>query len=392
MTITRNPPKPVEPRRDKVKHLVSSQAQHAGLWLDKYLPNEDRPEANEKRDEKPKQRLVKQTARLAMPEVYAEFYKRWQATLCDAGAHCRTATVQGRMVVGLGDESVLETSVRLHHTYGVPYIPGSALKGLAASFARNRLAGPEWGSYEPKDGKQQWKGSKVYEVVFGDTDNAGYITFFDALYVPESGHKNDKGQPQALYPDVITVHHPDYYGNKAKPPADWDSPIPVPFLSATGAYCVALGGPEAWVDVTFDLLQHALREMGVGAKTSSGYGRMALAGKEGTVTTATAQTSTTSAGTPPMNYETAMAQVKPWLNQRLISRFVTEVGNAGWIVASQTPMKNLNLRGFIAASQLQERAPNSQNNLSCEVKGVIEHDGEWFIELDWPKKDKKKGK
>ncbi len=30
---------------------------------------------------------------------------------------------KSRLVVGLGDESVYETSIRLHRNYGVPYIP-----------------------------------------------------------------------------------------------------------------------------------------------------------------------------------------------------------------------------------------------------------------------------
>jgi hypothetical protein len=48
----------------------------------------------------------------------------------------------------------------------------------------------------------------------------------------------------------------------------------VPFLTATGTYLIAIGGPLAWVELAFKLLGKALTEMGVGAKTSSGYGRM----------------------------------------------------------------------------------------------------------------------
>nr|WP_240910782.1 type III-B CRISPR module RAMP protein Cmr6 [Thermococcus sp. MAR1] len=44
-----------------------------------------------------------------------------------------------RLVVGLGDESVYETSIRLLRNYGVPYIPGSALKGIARSYAIEKL-------------------------------------------------------------------------------------------------------------------------------------------------------------------------------------------------------------------------------------------------------------
>ena len=35
--------------------------------------------------------------------------------------------VGGRLIVGLGGDNVLETGITLHHTYGVPIIPGSAM-------------------------------------------------------------------------------------------------------------------------------------------------------------------------------------------------------------------------------------------------------------------------
>jgi CRISPR-associated protein Cmr6 len=158
---------------------------------------------------------------------------------------------------------VLETSICLHRTYGIPYIPGSALKGLAASYAHQYL-GEDW-----------QKGGKLHTIVFGDTNDAGYITFFDALYEPGTGYKG-----KVLYPDVITVHHQKYYqGANNAPPSDSDDPNPIPFLSATGTYWLVLAAPDfqqstRWVDITFQILADALNKLGIGAKTSSGYGRM----------------------------------------------------------------------------------------------------------------------
>ena len=235
---------------------------HPGLWLDKYIEDQSKDNALSRH------KLVNQVAELPVAEAYNAFYAHWEKMLIEYGAQTRKATVQGRMIIGLGDESVLETSVTLHRTYGIPYIPGSALKGLAASYIRQKLSATEaW----RKDGE-------AYQVIFGETANAGYITFFDALYIPGTGY-----QKKVLYPDVITVHHRDYYQDvkKAKVPADWDSPTPIPFLSATGTYLIALAAPELehfpeWVNTTFTILKDALGTMGIGAKTSSGYGRMAL--------------------------------------------------------------------------------------------------------------------
>jgi len=260
----------VDARRKPLHNLKYGQTDHAGLWLDRYLCHQlQRDEKLDQKKEKPLVTLMGEATSIPATAVYQSFYARWQQLLHDLGARYRKACVLGRMAVGLGDESVLETSVALHHTYGVPVIPGSALKGMAAHCVRDRLADARWGHWEG----DCFIAGDAYRVIFGDTANAGYITFFDALYVPGSGFKG-----QALWPDVITVHHPKYYRGDNEPPADWDSPNPVPFLSATGSYLVALGGPEAWVERTFEILGHALQEYGVGAKTSSGYGRMALEG------------------------------------------------------------------------------------------------------------------
>lgn len=222
---------------------------HTGLWINKFLSYQEKGAGQVKADH---------FARAVRPvdPLYKDFYARWMKTLADTGAQTRVATVKGRLSIGLGGESVLETSISLHHTYGVPYISGSALKGLAARYARKRLV--KWTEEHSK-------------VLFGDTGISGYVTFFDALYIPESAKANI-----ALALDVMNVHHPEYYRRENIPPADWDSPTPVSFLSATGSYLLALHGPDEWVKVAFEILAYALKEEGIGAKTSSGYGRMEI--------------------------------------------------------------------------------------------------------------------
>jgi len=260
------------PRCNIDHNLQPAQAQHAGLWFDKYVRNPSESKDHSKH--------VADTAAIAEPPAYAAFFAGWQQALQEAGAETKVAKCLGRMIVGLGNESVIETSITLHRTYGVPFIPGSALKGLAASYARQRL-GDDWAEKSP-----------AYKALFGyapdpdkssrpapeaetDMGAAGHVVFFDALYVPRSGlHK------QALHADVMTVHHGDYY-NKTDPaaPADWDDPNPVPFLTvAKGEFLVALAGPPAWVTAAFKMLAYALAEYGVGAKTNAGYGRMSLEG------------------------------------------------------------------------------------------------------------------
>lgn len=248
-------------RRAALDWIKSDDAPTAnpGLWLDKFLYKRN------DEDKTSKTGLVNESVENAgNPELLALYEKffndRWKQSLADYSATQREFRVRGRMVVGLGAESVLEASISLHRTYGVPYIPGSALKGLARRFAAK---------------VESWSAAHS-RVVFGNEKNdneatSGYLTFFDALYVPGSDTKG-----HGLHSDVMTVHHQDYYMKDNVPPADWDDPNPVSFLSATGKYLVALAGPPRWVGATFKLLQIALAEEGIGAKTSSGYGRMSM--------------------------------------------------------------------------------------------------------------------
>ena len=245
-----------EIRKKLPEQARSAHETNSGLWLDKYIIKQDRDDTGSRRD------LIEEVCALPIPTAYRSYFEHWQNMLKEYGAQTHRARTRGRMVIGLGSESVLETSISLLRTYGVPYISGSALKGLAANYVRLRL-GEDW-----------QKGGKYYKIVFGDTDDAGYITFFDALYIPDTGHEK-----KALYPDVITVHHQRYYQDASDAPADRDNPNPVPFISATGTYLIALAAPglqspDGWISVTFKILEDALKTLGIGAKTSSGYGRM----------------------------------------------------------------------------------------------------------------------
>jgi CRISPR-associated protein Cmr6 len=254
----------------ETKWDLSEKQTHPGLWLEKYLPEQSAE------DTKDRAKHIKTVARITPGEsdLYNEFYyKEWVATLKDYDACTCEFKVDRRLIVGLGSESILETSIALHRTYGVPYIPGSAIKGLATHYVHSYL-----GNAIKAKGKEK----EYMTILFGNTEEAGYITYFDALYVPDSGATGSGDKRQALHPDIITVHHPEYYRNKPEtPPADWDSPTPIPFLTATGNFLFALAAPgiakevrKKWIDITFTILTGALQTMGIGAKTSSGYGRM----------------------------------------------------------------------------------------------------------------------
>lgn len=251
-------------RRIVLKDVTAREHTHAGLWLDRYAENlEDRGPGKQAHF----QELL---SAVRVPELYPSFFERWRDSVSSLPPHTatRVAKVVGRMVVGLGAESVLETSVALHRTYGVPYIPGSALKGLAASAAHRLLEGGDW-----KKADKESEIGPAHKVMFGDKASSGCVTFHDALWFPEEDQL-----PLDL--DVMTVHHPDYYGGQDKPPADWDSPTPVAFLTARGSYLLAVTGPKDWAEAALEILSEGLIREGIGAKTAAGYGRMSTPGRE----------------------------------------------------------------------------------------------------------------
>lgn len=260
-----------EYRRNELINISPNTAFHPGLWLDKFLKSDFKGSTNEKSSNEV---LVSDAAASKVQGSYRRFYDRWKDALAQRCGveNCREAYTLGRMAINLGAEAVLETSIALHRTYGVPYIPGSALKGLAAHYVMDYLKG-----------EARWEKNKGdgYITLFGTTAEAGFINFYDAMYIPGSA-TDDK----PLCKDVVTVHHPDYYQGKKPdylngqdaPPADWDSPTPIPFLTASGCFLIALEGPRDWVGAAFEILELALCRSGIGAKTNSGYGRLAFKG------------------------------------------------------------------------------------------------------------------
>jgi CRISPR-associated protein Cmr6 len=234
---------------------------HAGLWFDRGLDTEGGDDA--------KRRLVADTASLGCPvDSYQAFFERWSRyleALRRADGSGKTIALKletkDRLAVGHGAESVIETSIALHRAYGVPCIPGSALKGVAAR--RADAIGDQWK-----------RGGTAFELLFGhagdEVGECGVVTFHDALPVPGTWK---------LLPDTITVHHRRYYPNGAESPTDWDDPNPVPLLTCTGTFRLFLTGPpNGWLDRATQLLADALELDGVGAKTALGYGRLRIEG------------------------------------------------------------------------------------------------------------------
>jgi CRISPR type III-B/RAMP module RAMP protein Cmr6 len=102
----------------------------------------------------------------------------------------------------------------------------------------------------------------------------GSVRFLDAL--PDRA-------PVSVAADVMTPHVKPYYDDVAKgaphpsPPAEYHNPVPVTFLTVSGAYTIDLyGRSEADLDLAAEWLAKAGDELGAGAKTAAGYGYLAI--------------------------------------------------------------------------------------------------------------------
>ncbi|MCW5941100.1 MAG: type III-B CRISPR module RAMP protein Cmr6 [Fimbriimonadaceae bacterium] len=192
----------------------------------------------------------------------------------------------GRLVVGLGNGHLFERGFALHGLFGTPVIHGAALKGpmlREALLQTGLLAEADRIARDPTHPIYPIAWERLADAVpsvagtigglawlFGDAEGAGALTVFDALWEPNG---------QFFAADVTTPHNGPYYqANGGRPwPDDTAAPDPLSSFSlprgARFRFWLRTGDAGA-DDQAWALLESALANLGVGARTSSGYGRM----------------------------------------------------------------------------------------------------------------------
>ena len=208
------------------------------------------------------QKQVGKVAGLRPSPVYQAAYTRWESIVSETPEIAPWAgRLDGRLFIGLGGPSVIETAITLSRAYGIPIIPGSAQKGLARAY------GAAVGLDEPQLAILFGRGDAVGDTGSGGTES-GYVVFHDAWWLPESA-------PTPLTPEIVTVHHDGYYESNGRSAAtDFDSPVPNAQIAARGGFLFAAEcGAPAWSEFAIDLLSRALMAWGIGGKTAAGYGR-----------------------------------------------------------------------------------------------------------------------
>ena len=184
--------------------------------------------------------------------------------------YCVDATVDWRLVVGLGSEHVQETNMTLHHIYGIPYIPGSAVKGVLRHWWLQVLQEDENfleknKGFIDKDGKMDETkalNDPDFLDIFGSQKQRGKVQFLEAY--PEEVN---------FATDIMNPHYPKYYSG-SEPPTDHQNPVPINFFTVeeTTFRFAFLAKTQAPLDELKSRFEDALKLKGVGAKTSVGYG------------------------------------------------------------------------------------------------------------------------
>lgn len=179
--------------------------------------------------------------------------------LCGNNVKILTFSPDWRLIVGIGSESVYETSITLHHVYGIPYIPASAIKGVTRNYVIS----------EDFDSEEEALECQEFCDIFGSKTREGKIIFFDAFPINQI----------TLETDVMNVHYPDYYSGKTSP-TDTQNPNPIFFLTVgkETKFCLRFGVKSKEYGYLLNMaetcLTNALQQRGLGAKTAVGYGYM----------------------------------------------------------------------------------------------------------------------
>ncbi|HWP59662.1 MAG TPA: type III-B CRISPR module RAMP protein Cmr6 [Candidatus Acidoferrales bacterium] len=296
---------------------------HALLWethdLDYEVRGQDRREREVKYENKvlalsAAKRLndTEKKTMLALLERQESTFK----TIASAGSLRLEAQAISPFTTGLGNEHPLENGFVFLNPYGLPYLPGSGVKGVLRQ-AATELASGAWGDrqgwssdtlYRINVGTQKdprWLGLSMLDVLFGretpsgESDHVrGALTFWDVI--PQI-----KGE--SLLVEIMTPHQSHYYQQKRQAgsthPHDSGQPTPICFLTvppssgftfyvvcdvdrlrrltghemSEGAPDLLAEGETHWKTVLEAAFRHAFQWLGFGAKTAVGYGAMSFA-------------------------------------------------------------------------------------------------------------------
>lgn len=289
------------------------------------------------------------------------------------------ATLGGRLLVNMAGGVIENAGICLDRCFGLSFLPGSAVKGVARSQAL----------WEIRDAAATEKRNllKLAMTIFGygktDTGNNGDWTWAAGRdltrgIATELQADEFKGcacflpayptTPPTLVVDMVNPHYPEYYRGRRKQATDDENPIPnyFPAVEAGSTFGFAVLINRVPPDFTATQLLDAARrwiecaitQKGAGAKTAAGYGWFELGRKK----TATTSTASTAVGAP-VSVPSAPASPADALIARWRGKLTSNVNFAVVIpellaLANDAELK----RAFEAVIPENERRRTKKNN------------------------------
>lgn len=189
------------------------------------------------------------------------------------------AKLKSRLIVNQAGGILENAGLCLHSHFGSPYIPGSAVKGVARHAAWCAWHEAE----EPHKADIARKMARVFGYPTGDKGLDKYLKDLSCDATRGGCVSFWAAEPDgkaALVTDIVNCHHMKYYGsdNPSAVATDDEAPNPqfFPAVEAGATFLFTLvplrdAGDEE-IKLAKDWLVKALTENGVGAKTSAGYG------------------------------------------------------------------------------------------------------------------------
>ncbi|AMO56221.1 type III-B CRISPR module RAMP protein Cmr6 [Endozoicomonas montiporae] len=254
---------------------------HKGLWFERFFSYPDKWTVDYSGRDKNKSRKTEWISGIAGScgdgNEITRFAERQVRLVSSLEGQYRVYELDWHFVTGMGNPHPVENGFLWHPTLGTPYLQGSSIKGLLRSWMEEQGADKallhRWFGSESKDSKVPKDSTEQKK-----DNQAGSLIFHDA--VPTK-------QP-VVGLDIMTPHMDKWYekGGSGQPadkhqtiPADWHNPVPVPFLVTKNASFLFAVSPrtEAMKEdmgKVMDELAKALEWLGVGSKTSVGYGSM----------------------------------------------------------------------------------------------------------------------
>lgn len=197
--------------------------------------------------------------------------------------------LEGRLAINLADSLIQNAGMCLDRTFGLPYIPGSAVKGVARAGALEELRAAA--------SAEQARLFPLFRDIFGTADcdfaRDGELVDFQKYLPDEALNRRGRISFLSAHPinearvvvDLTNVHYPKYYqtGDPRHLGSGGETPQPNPFpvveRGARFAFCLVANRPEVPGEILAQArrwVEKALTERGLGAKTAAGYGWFSL--------------------------------------------------------------------------------------------------------------------